>query len=556
MPGYTSRFTDVYYLIEVAAPITLFTALSLSGLQWASYDANTHLFFATHYMRYPFSTYDPRWYGGFSVLGYSPLYHELTAIMASVVGLKPAYTILCLVSYALVALGSESLAREYGISWRWVLPVTLGLPSLFLFSFVFGQQPTIMATGFALISASRLTRWMRGGKVIDLMSSSISASLAVSSHHVTAAFFLPLLAILSLIHARGGLARFAAWASLSILLSSPVLYGIVFFIIHTQPQRPIIHASRENILSSLDRSMMFFWAIYGFLPALIPYLIAEARADMRQIPTLSASILLLLMGLGGTTPLPKLILGGGLWNLLTYEKFSLWSSILLAILASGLLDRARLLHELYLGWRPGPRFIEAVRASFIVGMIAVSISAVAIPSVMPTQPPRPNIELIASYLDGKCPDGLYLTLGMGTWSRELSYTVSKARTLDGGYNTARLLPILRESGVESLDSAKYFPGGVSQLKGVLSEWKDLGISCVVVEDKGYDGMLRSLGYREVESIGGSAGVEIWKSPGWSRPVSVSVARPPAIAEALWSVVPPIIMALFFVLEAIRRWSWI
>ena len=39
--------------------------LVLSGLQFYSFDAYTHLFFADHYRRWWFDLFEPRWFGGF-----------------------------------------------------------------------------------------------------------------------------------------------------------------------------------------------------------------------------------------------------------------------------------------------------------------------------------------------------------------------------------------------------------------------------------------------------------------------------------------------------------
>lgn len=533
------------------ASIAAFSIQLILGFQWSSYDANTHAFLASHYVRGWFTSYDPRWYGGFSVLGYPPLFHQLVALLSFPLGLQNAYSLASLMAYLIAAGGTYSLARSLGLANSWTAPILLSIPSLFLFSFVFGQQPTILATGLAFIAASRLTRWLEGGGYIDLSSASLAAALALMSHHVTAALLIPVLALLVYAHARGP-ARLAAWALLSLILSIPIIYGLAFFIHTTPVQSPIPHATREDILSSVDRSMMFFWGIYSFLPALLPYLIAEARSDRKTVPLLAFSILLLSLGLGGSTPLPRMIFLK-LWNVLTYEKFSLWSSLMLGILVAHLLGRVDDLHRKYVG-RAAPKGLKTVLGtSAVVALLTSAMIASNASVIAGTQPPRPDVHLVASYLDWNCNSSLYLTLGMGTWSRELSYTVSHARTLDGGYNTARRIAVLAESGVENLDSAKHFPGGLRALRSILTRWHELGLGCVLVEDPGYDGMLKELGFKEVAVLGEGEGVPIgmWASPGEPSILHVHVPRPPWMEELLWGIWPSIALAAFVLVEVLK-----
>ena len=528
------------------ASIAAFSAQLALGLQWSSYDAHTHAFLASHYVRWWFNSYDPRWYGGFSAMGYPPLFHQLVALLSFPLGIQVSYSLVSLVAYLVAVGGTYSLARAQGLANSWTIPILLSMPSLFLFSFVFGQQPTILATGLAFISASRLARWLEGGRSMDLLSASLAASLALMSHHVTAALLIPLLALAVYARARSP-ARLAAWALLSLMISTPIIYGLAFFIHTTPAQSPIPHATRENILTSMDRSMMFFWGIYGFLPALLPYLISEARSDRRTVPLLTLSLILLLLGLGGSTPLPR-ILFWRLWDVLTYEKFSLWSSLALGVLAAHLLGRVEHLHRKYLG-RVAPRGLKSVLGtSVVVALLASAIVASHASTIAGTQPPRPDIHEVASYLDWNCNSTLYLTLGMGTWSRELSYMVSHARTLDGGYNTARRLPVLAESGVENIDSAKHFPNGLRALRSVLARWHELGLGCILVEDPSYDKVLEGFGFREVAVLGEGVPVGVWMSPGVPSTLHVRVPRPSWMAELLWGIWPSMILAVYLAVE--------
>src|SRR5476649_2251566 len=45
-----------------------------------SYDANFHIFFASHYAHHWFNPWNPKWFAGFSQTTYPPLSHQLIAL--------------------------------------------------------------------------------------------------------------------------------------------------------------------------------------------------------------------------------------------------------------------------------------------------------------------------------------------------------------------------------------------------------------------------------------------------------------------------------------------
>jgi uncharacterized membrane protein len=53
-----------------------------------TYDALIHLFFGDHYAKSWFEPWNPKWYTGFTVMGYPPLVHQSIALLSLVGGLK------------------------------------------------------------------------------------------------------------------------------------------------------------------------------------------------------------------------------------------------------------------------------------------------------------------------------------------------------------------------------------------------------------------------------------------------------------------------------------
>lgn len=60
------------YLLLAGAALLFNLGLSLSSFYDWNYDSWNHLFFASHYMNFWFDTWEPRWFGGFSVTSYPP----------------------------------------------------------------------------------------------------------------------------------------------------------------------------------------------------------------------------------------------------------------------------------------------------------------------------------------------------------------------------------------------------------------------------------------------------------------------------------------------------
>src|SRR5205823_1828636 len=53
-----------------------------------SYDANLHIFFASHYAHHWFDPWNEKWFAGFSQTTYPPLGHQWIAIFSYFVGLR------------------------------------------------------------------------------------------------------------------------------------------------------------------------------------------------------------------------------------------------------------------------------------------------------------------------------------------------------------------------------------------------------------------------------------------------------------------------------------
>src|ERR1700757_1563831 len=76
-----------------------------------SYDANLHIFFASHYAQHWFNPWNEKWFAGFSQTTYPPLTHQWIALLSNVVGLNMAYMLVQLIAVLLLPVGGYRFAK-------------------------------------------------------------------------------------------------------------------------------------------------------------------------------------------------------------------------------------------------------------------------------------------------------------------------------------------------------------------------------------------------------------------------------------------------------------
>jgi hypothetical protein len=92
-------------------------------------------------------------------------------------------------------------------------------------------------------------------------------------------------------------------------------------------QVPIPHGSRDNFLQVTSSGLMFFLIPWGVLLFILPYIFYRFFSKRYIFFGISLTLLTIL-GTGGTTPIPRLILGSNAFNILTLDRFTFWASIM------------------------------------------------------------------------------------------------------------------------------------------------------------------------------------------------------------------------------------
>jgi hypothetical protein len=520
--------------------------LVLAGFYRYSYDAGTHEFFADHYMRSPFGLWEPRWFGGFEVSSYPPLVHQLIAALGAVTGVETAFGAVLLAT--LVAL-------PFAV-WRFAMifvspdvAVTTALVSVFLPAFAltghaFGQLPTLVALTLTLLLAAEWMRFVERGERTTLLVVALLGGLAFTAHHATPVLFAPIALLVSFIAGmRRTDLRARLWRALA--ATSAIAFAGAFavfpFWVWSQTALPhqivIPHLSRANFLVDTAASSLFFWGMYGVLPAIA--LAGLRLADRRALTLAAAAAPLGVLGLGGTTALPSLLLGPG-WEWLTYDRFALWTSVLLLPLA-GLA-----VHRMALDGRRASRGL-VVGAFVALGAFAAIDSA----TLLGTLPRQHDLGPLAAFLNSdERADWRYQTFGFGDAATRLSH-MTTATTIDGPYFTARAVPELQASGIGMLDYALWWDPSGTQLQRALAASNTYGIRWALVAEPKYEPYLFEAGYRRTASWAG--GIEIWENEAAPRvAASARAFGSPDPLGVMWGTVPLTLLATVILLVVIRQ----
>jgi hypothetical protein len=505
-----------------------------------SYDANLHIFFASHYAQHWFNPWNEKWFGGFSQTTYPPLVHQWIALLSYVVGLTEAFMLVQLAAVVLWAVGAYRFAQlwvnDRAASYAGVLAVFSGSIAFLMYSA--GQLPTTLSAPLYFLALPYLYSWCVAANWRSLIKGIFLSLAAASAHHVTLIFGSVLFALPVLWLAwhdgrkneQSGtpiIARGLVFAAIAAIGVGVVLLPYWISIIrHPIEQMPIPHASRSNLLMNWTYGVNYFVVPYGALILALPFIVIKGASSPRLRILLLAFWVTFLIALGGTTPFPRWIFGRA-FEILTYERFTLWATVLalpiVGLLVEQMIDRF-------------PR-----RAAISVAIAAVASLALAL-GWLSWSPFRTfsalNVDSVIGFLNRDGHDQYrYLTLGFGNALSKVA-TYANANSIDGEYNSARLLPEMTRYGAAQLTSAKYFgAAGMDSLRAILQHGNHYGLKFIFVHDPFYEPLLVFGGWRQVETYD-SGEITVWSKddapPAHAIP---SDAMPAPWEGLLWGTLP-------------------
>ncbi|MDX6464087.1 MAG: hypothetical protein QOJ51_5780 [Acidobacteriaceae bacterium] len=514
--------------------------LLLMQLPLQSFDTNFHIFFASHYVHHWFNPWNAKWYAGFSQTTYPPLPQQWVALVSRITGLGMAYMAVQFAAILLLALG------VYRFSLLWVNPraasygalasVFLGSESFLVYSA--GQLGTTSAAPIYLNALPYLYDWVRYGRWRSFLKASVLFTAAAAAHHATLLFgsLFFALPVLALVLVDGGEDKQAAWRpflfrtmTITILVGAAIAIVLLPFwiaLIHYPvTQTPIPHQSRANYILSPEWGLNYFIIPYGALILAFPFIVLRGSLSVRLRPLLLGFWLAFLLGLGGTTHVGHLVLGRA-FDVLTMERFSYWATLLalpfIGLLATELIDRFRM------------------RAVVLLSIAAALTCAAAVAWVRyrPAEASDFKTDSIAGWLNRDGHDQYrYVTLGFGNKIARLAMQTN-ATSVDGEWNSGRMLPELTRYGAGALTSSKYFgQPGIDALRAILEHADRYGLKWVLVRDPYYDPLLKFAGWRPVDDLENKT-VVVWSKDGVPPATPLNAPQmPPHWQGILWGTLP-------------------
>jgi hypothetical protein len=536
--GPVKRPIPVSLILMVAVVVHL--PLLLMKLPLQSYDTNFHIFFASHYVHHWFNPWNAKWYAGFSQATYPALPQQWVALISYITGLDMAYMAVQFAAILLLALG------VYRFALLWVNPraaslaalasVFLGSESFLVYSA--GQLGTTSAAPIYLNALPYLFEWVRHGKWRSFVKATALFTAAAAAHHATllfgSVFFaLPVLALVILDgEGTDKTTKGAFWvrsATIAVVVGVSIAIVLLPFwiaLIHYPvTQTPIPHPSRANYILSPERGLNYFVIPYGALILALPFIIVRGATVVRLRPLLLGFWVAFLIGLGGTTPVAHLVLGRA-FEVLTMERFSYWATLLslpiVGLLAAELLERFRLRAAVCL----------TLAAAITCGL------AVAWVSYRPADASNFKVDAVAAWLDRDGHDQYrYVTLGFGNKIARLAI-MTDASSVDGEWNSGRMLPELTRYGGGPLTSSKYYgEAGLNALRAMLQHADRYGLKWVFVRDPYYDPLLKFAGWRRVDQLDDNT-VIVWSKDGVPPATPMNAPQmPPHWQGVLWGILP-------------------
>ncbi len=404
---------------------------------------------------------------------------------------------------------------------------------------------------------------MNRPKPIYLIMALSFLAVVVSSHHVTAlfgmVFFIAPTLFMALVDGLPPAKRtqHLFWFAIALVVAAfrrsiqfilfgglmlSLAVGLIFpywYWSKTDPitQVSIPHGSRDNFFQNTSSGLIFYVIPLALVIALLPAIAYAITRQRRFIAWAVAFFLCLLFGSGGTTPIPKMMLGSNAFNILTLDRFGFWASII------AIPFMAKFIHSFmagpvsdYLTRRFGSsgHFLLSGATGFAYLLFVLFIFHLG--SFRPLQPKEVEIQPILNFLNrDEHMRWRYLTLGFGDQMAWLSAN-SLAATVDGNYHSARRLPELTTRPVERLENAKFSGDeGMASLDDFLANAEKYSLKYVFSNDRYYDPVLYYNGWSRTIRL--ENGIMVWEKGNIStiRPLRPTEVLP--LLKRMWGILP-------------------
>lgn len=569
-----------YYFIALLSVLVLHSATNFFTFD-QTYDAYVHIFFADHYAENWFENWDYRWYTGFTITSYPPLVHQIVALLSFGLGLKMAFFFWSVLAVLWLVRGMYNFAQ------LWVSNEAAGLAAILLVftgslteaMHIFGQIPSITGMAFLLNACPEIYKWIVTKNKTSLYLAIAFLAVTSAAHHVTTIFGMVFfifptigLAMVDLcVRDKGNLESVSikdfaikVLHNLRRLIPFGLAVGVIVILIifpywvwtSSDPitQVSIPHGSRDSFIEQPNLGVVFFIFPWGMMLFALPYIIARSYYRRHIFMGLSLTLLFIL-GTGGTTPLPRWILGDTAYDILTLDRFTFWATMI-SVPFFG-----EFMLKLYTGelkkFKYKPIFRKFTFFFFAIGIIGFNVLIVNAGYFQAFQPKEVDPDPILNFLNrDRHSDWRFMTLGFGDQMAWLSANTD-ALTVDGNYHSARRLPEMTSRAVERLENAKYQgQEGISSLKEFLTVPEKFNLKFIFANDKFYEPLLFFLGWDKISRLENN--IVVWERPDVPPlPDLLPRSNIPAFQRFMWGTLPLLafFIAVFLYLKELFRKNW-
>jgi hypothetical protein len=564
------------YLITAVILAVLFHGTTIFYTLETTYDALIHLFFADHYANSWFEPWNYKWYTGFTVMSYPPLVHQTIGALSLIGGLKFGLFTVAFISVLLFITGiyRYSLLITANRTVAGYAAILVVFSSSFLETLhIFGQLPSIIGVSVLMHSLPEIYLWLKTGKYKFLFTSLSLIAVTVTSHHVTPIFgmlffIFPLIGTVIMDITREKVTSYKEVTFLLFIrtfgkqLKRNLAFGfssLLIIIICLLPywinskknpitQVPIPHGSRDNFLEVTSSGLVFFTIPWGILLFILPYIFYRYFSKRYLFFGLSFAMLVIL-GTGDTTPIPRLILGDAAFNILTLDRFTFWATIMAMPIFGEFIyrfvegDLKALIQK-----RFGAVYHRLLGSFIALLYVSMVIFTMSLGHFRPSQPQKIKMLPIVNFLSQDSHDHWrYLTLGFGDQMALLA-AQTNALSVDGNYHSARRLPELTTRPIERLENSK-FKGiaGIGSLQQFLTTPEKYNLKYIFSNDKFYDPVLFFCGWQRLSKL--ENGIMVWEK--LNVPPISSILPKEDVAtwlKLMWGIIPFLTLIIAFVLN--------
>jgi len=528
------------------------------------------MFFGSHYAEGWLETWNYKWYTGFTMTSYPPLVHQIIALGSFIFGLKGAYILWALVVIGLFIRGIYHFSKIWVSKTAAAYACTIAVLSSSLTEalHLFGQLPSLTGIALLLNACPEIYKWIRFNRWSYFLTGMSIIACLTGAHHVTTIFgmifFIAPVAGVAVIDLctedQGSIknVRFShvlkkVWFELPKAITLVITIILITIIIilpywiwsKSDPisQVTIPHGSRVSFIEEPSLGLMFFIIPWGLFLFFIPGVIRQV-IQPRNIFLGIAFILALVLGTGGTTPIPKMLLGETAFNILTLDRFTFWATImaipfvgqLTESLISGRL-KSKIIQKL------GTSAHSTIVFTLVLAYVAIAGAVINFSNFKSIQPDPIDIDPIVNFIerDGH-EEWRYLTLGFGDQMAWLSANTD-ALSVDGNYHSARRLPELTTRAVERIENAKFLgEDGLIALRNFLKLPNKYHLKYIFSNDKFYEPLLFFYGWEKLKPLENN--IDVWERKDvLPLPKILPKKEIPSYQKIMWGTLP--LSALIF-----------